>query len=77
MVVFEKSRPGDGGVLSAAVELKGLKLFVSFSRFPFFSPAFLFCRTSPVCGVLPAAAGPRDLRHRHGDSGPDAHRHLL
>lgn len=77
MVVFKKSWPGDGGVLSAAVELKQLKLFVSFSRFPFFFSAFLFCRTPPVCGVLPAAAGPRDLRHRHGDSGPDAHRHLL
>lgn len=30
-----------------------------------------------MCSVLPAAAGPRDLRHRHGDSGPDTHRHLL
>lgn len=36
-----------------------------------------FCRASPVCSVLPAAAGWRDLWHRHGDRGPDAHRHLL
>lgn len=30
-----------------------------------------------MCSVLPAAAGRRDLRHGHGDSGPDTHRYLL
>ena len=34
-------------------------------------------RASPVCSVLPAAAGRGDLWHGHGDSGPDTHRYLL
>lgn len=38
---------------------------------------FFFRRAPPMRRVLPAAAGGRDLRHGHGDSGPDAHRRLL
>lgn len=37
----------------------------------------VLCRAPPVCCVLPAAAGRRDLWHRHGDSGPDTHWYLL
>lgn len=41
-----------------------------------FCSCFL-CRASPVCSVLPTAAGGRDLWHRDGDSGSDTHRYLF
>lgn len=39
---------------------------------------YLFSRRAPpMRGVLPAAAGGGNLRHGHGDRGPDAHRRVL
>lgn len=48
-----------------------------FAPTPLFFPFFFFNRASSMCCILPTAAGRRDLRHRHGDSGPNTDRYLL